>query len=270
MNGALAYIIGVPPHAQAGTPWRLTAGVGLPRDGQAVIDRAVARQAGVGLGDTVTILGRRFRVAGLAAGTASLTNSVAFISFSDFARVRGHTPAVSFVLVRVAPGAAPDAVAARIAARVPGVSVQTRTAFAAQERQLVQDMSADVITIMNLAGLLIGLAVMALTVYTAILARRAEYGVLKALGAGNRHLYRVVIAQAYSSVAAGFVLALAITLLLALIVPAMGSTLALQASAASLLKVGALSLLIAGLAAIVPIRQLTGLDPASVFRGGLE
>ncbi len=41
---------------------------------------------------------------------------------------------------------------------------------------------------MNLVGFLIGLAVMALNVYTATLARRAEYGVLKALGARNGHL----------------------------------------------------------------------------------
>ena len=41
---------------------------------------------------------------------------------------------------------------------------------------------------------------MALTVYTATLARRAEYGVLKALGAHNRQLYGVVLTQALISV----------------------------------------------------------------------
>jgi ABC-type antimicrobial peptide transport system permease subunit len=41
----------------------------------------------------------------------------------------------------------------------------------------------------------------------------------------------------------------------------------LEVSRASLVKVGSLSLLIAGMAAILPIRQIAGLDPAMVFRG---
>jgi putative ABC transport system permease protein len=120
---------------------------------------------------------------------------------------------------------------------------------------------------MNLAGFMTGLAVVALTVYTATLARRSEYGVLKALGARNSHLYGVVLAQALYSVALGFAVGLAVTLLLSAIVPALGSNLPLQVGAASLLKVGTMSLIIAALAAVLPIRQIAGLDPATVFRG---
>jgi putative ABC transport system permease protein len=128
-------------------------------------------------------------------------------------------------------------------------------------------MSTDVITIMNMIGFLIGLAVMALTVYTATLARRAEYGVLKALGARNGHLYQAVLAQALLSVAFGFVISLVITLILSAIVPLLGVSMVLEVSGTSLLKVSTFSLVIAGIAAILPIRQITGLDPVKVFRG---
>ncbi|MBM2850081.1 MAG: hypothetical protein HW418_3023, partial [Anaerolineales bacterium] len=151
-------------------------------------------------------------------------------------------------------------------AGVNKVTAQTRQAFAAQERKVINDMSTDVITIMNLVGFLIGLAVMALTVYTATLARRAEYGVLKALGARNGHLYRAVLAQALISVLLGFALGLAFTLLLAVAVPRLGLNLALEVSGESLLKVGGVSLVIAGLSAVLPVRQIAGLDPAMVFR----
>ena len=84
--------------------------------------------------------------------------------------------------------------------------------------------------IMNLIGVLIGIAVMALTVYTATLARRAEYGVLKALGARTR-------SQRGARTGADqcgdrFVLSLAFTLALAAIVPLMGANLFLQVRAA--------------------------------------
>ncbi len=128
-------------------------------------------------------------------------------------------------------------------------------------------MVTDLITTMNLVGFLVGLAVMALTVYIATLSRRGEYGILKAVGARNRYLYGTVLAQALSSVVVGFTLALTLTFLLSVAVQNLSSTMTLQISGASLLKVGIVSLVIAALSALVPIRQIAGLDPAMVFKG---
>jgi putative ABC transport system permease protein len=263
----LAYVIGLPPDAVVGKPWRVGAGVAVPQAGQIVLERTIAEKSGVGVGDVVQLFGQEFIVAGLADGTANLVNSVAFISIDDFWRLRGNSQAISFVLVKVRPGASPETVAAQIETEIDGVTAQTQEGFAQQERQVVRDMSTDVITIMNLVGFLIGLAVLALTVYTATLSRRSEYGMLKALGAHNMRLYRTVLAQALLSVALGFGLGLAFTLLLSASISRLGLNLALQVSGTSLLKVAGVSLVIAGLAAILPIKQIAGLDPAVVFRG---
>jgi putative ABC transport system permease protein len=264
---SLAYVIGLPGDAQMGIPWQMTAGTALPSPGEAVIDAAIAREAHLVVGSTVTILGRPFIISGLASGTTSLTNSVAFISFDDFATIRDANDTASFLLVKALPGVSPTALAARLRRDVPEVTVQTRGAFATQERQLVNDMSTDLVSIMNLVGFAIGLAVMALTVYTAALNRRAEYGVLKALGARMSHLYRIVIAQAGISVALGFVFALALTVGLAIVVPNVSSNVTLVIRVASLLKVGGVALVIAGLSAILPIWQIARLDPVRVFKG---
>lgn len=220
------------------------------------------------IGDMVTVLGRQARIVGLSQGTASLVNSVAFVSFDDFQSMRGGAPVVSFVLVKVTPTASPEVVASTIGGRVQGVTAQTRSDFSIQERRLVMDMSADVISIMNAVGFVVGLAVVALTVYVATLARRREYGVLKALGARNGMLYRVVLAQSFLSVAAGFLVGLAFTGLLAFVVPRAGLNLELSIGAASLVKVGLFAAIIAGLASILPIRQVSSMDPAVVFRRG--
>ncbi len=185
----------------------------------------------------------------------------------DSASIGATMPTVSFVLVKVKPGVSPEAVATRIEQEVTGVTAQSREAFATQERKIVKDMVTDLITTMNLVGFLVGLAVMALTVYIATLSRRQEYGILKAVGARNRYLYGTVLAQALSSVVLGFSLALTITFLLSVIIASLGSNLALQISSASLLKVGVVSLVIAALSALLPIRQIAGLDPALVFKG---
>ena len=263
----LAYMIGLPENAELGGPWDISSGRSLPGEGEAIMDRNVAEKSGIALGDTVEILGEEFEVIGLSEGTSSLVNSVAFISMKDFEEMRGSYDTVSFLLVKVSDGESPEVVAARIQAQVRDVTAQTRNDFAAEERKVVKDMSTDVITIMNSIGFLIGLAVMALTVYTSTLSRRREYGMLKALGAHNTDLYLTVLAQAILSVILGFLFGLVLTLLLAVVVPIFGSNLALEVSRASLLKVGSVSLVIAAVSAMLPIRQIAGLDPAMVFRG---
>lgn len=264
---SLAYIIGLPAGEEAGGPWQMESGRPDPGHGEAVIEGAIAHQAGVRVGDTVTILGRPFTVSGLARGTATLTNSVVFISRDDFAQIRDTADTVSYLLVKVQPRLSPTALAARIERDIGDVTAQTREQFATQERHVVSDMSTDLISIMDVIGFAIGLAVMALTIYTATLTRRAEYGVLKALGARVVNLYRVVLMQAFISVVLGFAVGLVLTIALAVGVPNVAGNLALAIGVGSLAKVGVVSLVIAGLSAVLPIWQISRLDPAQVFKG---
>lgn len=263
-----SYVIGLPPDPALGAPWDIVEGSAQPGRGEVIVDGGFARAAGIGIGDPVTLLGGEARVVGLSEGTASLINSVAFVSFDDFAAMRGGAPVVSYVLVRIAPGASADEVATEIERLVSGVTAQSRAAFAEAERRLVLDMSADVIAIMSGVGFVVALAVVALTVYVSTLARRREYGALKALGARNRLLYGVVVSQALLSVALGFAVGVGFTALIALAVAQSDLNLELAITDASLAKVGVFAAAIAGLAAILPIRQIAGLDPALVFRRG--
>ena len=265
---AVAYVIGLPEGSSMGGPWDIVEGSAQVGPGEIIVDRGFATKAGVTIGDRVGVLGGEARIVGLSRGTASLVNSVAFVSFEDFRAMRGNAPVISFALVRVAGGASPEDVAATIERIVPGVTAQSRTEFVAQERRIVTDMSADVISIMSVVGFIVALAVVALTVYVATLARRREFGVLKALGARNRVLYRVVLVQAGASVAFGFAIGLAFTALLGFAIGRTDLNLELAITAASLAKVGLFAAIIAGLAAILPIRQVAGVDPAVVFRRG--
>ncbi len=68
------------------------------------------------------------------------------------------------------------------APRYRTTTVQTRDQFAHEEATLVRDMSADLMQIMSIIGLLIALAVIALTLFTLTLAKLREHAVVKALG----------------------------------------------------------------------------------------
>jgi putative ABC transport system permease protein len=265
---AVVYVIGLPAGAAIGGPWEIAEGSNRVGSGEIIVDAGFARKAGVTIGDDVGVLGGQAKIVALSRGTASLVNSVAFVSFDDFRAMRGGAPVISFALVRIAGGASADEVAADIERLVPGVTAQSRAEFVDQERRIVTDMSADVISIMSVVGFVVALAVVALTVYVATLARRRDYGVLKALGARNRVLYRVVLIQAAISVAVGFGIGLAFTALLSFAIGRTDLNLELAITVSSLAKVGLFAAIIAALAAILPIRQVAGVDPAVVFRRG--
>jgi putative ABC transport system permease protein len=263
----IAYVFGLPEGATLGQAW-VVEGSSPLRPDEIVIDRSIASTAGVGLGESVSVFGREFIVAGLTSGTATLVSSVAIVRMDDFARVRGQGEVVSFVLVKVREGETPEAVAAQIERGVAGVTVQTQTEFARAERSLAEDMSADILGIMNTAGFLTGFAVVALTVYIATLGRRREYGVLKAMGARNRLLYGVVLIQALLAVGMGLVTGVAITLILSELIPRFDEALQLSVTFSSLGRVAFVSIFIAGASALLPARQIASLEPVTVIRRG--
>lgn len=265
---SVAYVIGLPGGAPVGGPWSVVQGSAQAGRGMVVVDRGFAQRAGVDLGGEAMVLGRPARIVGLSEGTASLLNSVAFVSLDDFRAARSGAPIISFVLVRTNPGEDAERVAAAIERDVPGVTAQTRAGFATQERGLVMDMSADVILIMNAVGFLVALAVVALTVYVETLARRREFGVLKAIGVPNGALYATVLVQAVLLVATGVVVAIALTTSLAVLVPLTGLALQPALSTTSVVKAATVGTLVAAFAALLPILQIAAVDPAVVFRRG--
>ena len=262
----LSYIIGFDPDEPLGGPQKIVVGtLNLKRD-EAIIDEAVARSQGIRLGDEIDLLGETFTVVGLSEGLTNLINSVTFIRLDDFQTLRPGE-AISYALLEVEAGANPAEVVRDIVARNDDILALSQTEFAEEEKQIIKDMSVEVINIMNLSGLLIGLAVTALTLYTSTLRKRQEYGVLKAIGARNRHLYIVIIAQATLSLALGFGLAISLVWLFGrgLSLAAPGVAMTLKQTAVS--RVMLASVAIGLVAALLPAWQIARLDPAEVFRG---
>jgi putative ABC transport system permease protein len=138
--------------------------------------------------------------------------------------------------------------------------------FADNERQVISDMSTDILRIMSLIGFLIGLAVVALTVYTTTLGKLKEYGVLKALGAPASRLFGVVLSQALMSVALGLAAAVAFALALSSALSLAGAGIRMVVEYSSVGRVALGGTVIAVLASAVPIIRVFRIEPADVFR----
>lgn len=257
----LTYVIGYVPGGRGG-PVSLVAGRD-PGPGEVVIDRRAASNFGLGVRDSVRVLGRTWRISGLTSGLTNLANTVVFLRFDEFGAAAGLQGTASYFLVG---GRTPPEVLARRITAATGLSALSRTAFSAHELALARDMTSEVLQIMTLAAFLIALAVIGLTLYTATLSRLKEVGVMKALGARPRRLAEVVLSQALWTVGAAVALAVGLALALAWVLGRAAGNITVTLQAASVVRVAVAGVLLGAAGAVAPLIKVWRVDPASVFR----
>jgi putative ABC transport system permease protein len=259
----LAYVIGYDTRSGRGGPWEMARGH-APSAGEAVLDEEAANKLGVDVGGSVDVLGQRFQISGVSRGGTSISNTTVFIPAADFAAIRGT--AVSYVLVRANRGVAADLLVRRLAHALPDATVQTRGEFISQEGSIIRDMTADILQIMSLTAFLIALAVVALTLFTATLAKLREYAVVKALGASTWRLGRAVLTQAAWSSAVALALAIMLALAMGIAIRVAMPNIEFLIEPARVLRVAVAALAAGSLGALMPLRRLARLDPASAFK----
>jgi putative ABC transport system permease protein len=259
----ITYVLGYDVATGRAGPRRIVTG-DTPGRGQVLVDEVAAGELGMSIGDDVAVLGRQFEVSGLSADGTNIVNTTVFITDEDFVDLRGD--AVAYVLVGGESGISPDELAARVSDALPDTTVQTRSEFIREERRIVSDMAADVMGIMTVVGFLIALAVIGLTLFTATLAKLREYGVVKALGASSTRLAGTVAAQAAWTVVAGLVVALALSFALGAAIDALTPNVHVAIEAGSVARTAAGALVVGALAALLPLRRIARVDPATAFR----
>jgi putative ABC transport system permease protein len=262
-NQQLSYVIGYDTATGRGGPRNLSAGH-APTAGEIAVEQIAADRLGVHLGDTISVFGSPFRVSGLFHGGTTITNSIAFIGTDDFAAHRG--PSIAYVLVGAEPGVSASALQQRVAAALPDQTVQTRDQFAHEEAALVRDMSADLMQIMSTIGLLIALAVIALTLFTLTLAKLREHAVVKALGGRTRRLALVIFTQAAWSVGLAVLTATVVAIVLGAAVERINPAIAIAIEPHSVERVAIAAFVVGAIGAIIPLRRVATVDPASAFR----
>jgi putative ABC transport system permease protein len=259
----ITYVFGYDTGTARAGPERIVAGR-APGAGEIVVDQTAAAELGAGVGDDVVVLGRPFRVSGLSANGTNIVNTTVFVRNEDLAALRG--PAYAYVLAGAELGVAADELARRIRDALPVTTVQTRSEFARQERGIVRDMAADVMAIMSTIGLLIALAVIAITLFTATLGKLREYGIVKALGAGRSRLAATVATQAAWSVSLALVVAVVLSIAVGAAVSALTPNVEVRVEAQAVLRTGIAALAIGAVAAVLPLRRIARVDPATAFR----
>ena len=201
-----------PGHEPLLGPWNVIAGdpARLAEPGAIAIDRSEYAKLHIDqLGTRSEIAGVRAEVVAMTSGIRSFTTSP--IVFADLKTARSFLPQladepVTYVLVRVAPGHAIPDVISRINA-LPHLAAYTTTEMSQRTQSYWSSrtgVGAGFFTTAVL-GVIVGFVVVGQILYSGTLQYLREYGTLKAMGAKNLAVVRVILYQAMISAALGFV-----------------------------------------------------------------
>jgi putative ABC transport system permease protein len=237
----------------------------LPRPGAIVVDSVLAREAEVEVGDTLDVLGRRLVVERVEPG-GNPVFEIAFMNGEDARELLALDDFVSFFLVATDPGADGERVERAAVAAVPGSEAHTAEDFAAATRNLVEQGFLPVVGALVGIGFAIGGAVIALTIYTATIERARDFGVLKAIGADDRFVYRIVVEQSLGVGIVGAALGIALSALAATLIRQRVPEFVTDLRTLDATAVFAIAVLVSAVAALVPVRRISRIDPAMVFR----
>jgi putative ABC transport system permease protein len=157
--------------------------------------------------------------------------------------------------------------AKRLELALPGVEFITGEDFAQETRDRILGQILPILIVVLIVAFIVGLAVAGLTIYTATIEKSREYGILKAEGFTNPYLYRVVFEQSMVTGVLGFVIGAGVTVFLAPVAQSVVPQFVVFVRWQDILGIAGATLLMALLAAYIPVRRLTSIDPVSVFKG---
>lgn len=256
-----AYLVGSVTGARGG-PWAVGDGRAPRADGEVVIGRVMAQRHGIEIGDTLELLGSPFEVVGIDDEADAFMASFAFVTHAATDRLLAAPGTTSFVLVGTD---TPDLVRARL----------TRTGLAVLDREQLRSNDTAVMTrafgtplkVMVTVAFGAGSLVVALTAYAAVVERRREYGIVKAMGATGSWLTRVAVTQSLALALLGLVAGWLLFLAGRAVIVGLRPQFSVVATTGGVTRALAAALLMGLIAAIVPARRLARLDPSSAYRG---
>src|SRR5262249_45260536 len=121
-----------------------------------------------------------------------------------------------YVVVKLAPGADAGQVAAEIRRRLPYNDVYTRAEWAERTRTYWTESTGLGLNVALTVflGCVVGVVVVAQTLYASTLEHLEEFGTIKAIGGGNREIYGILVRQAILAAVVGYGVGLVPTLAL--------------------------------------------------------
>jgi putative ABC transport system permease protein len=218
-------------------------------------------------GDSAEVNNSRVKIGAVTHGIRSFTTlPYVFTSLQD-ARIllgAGGNQA-SYTLVNLDPDADPDAVRADLEARLKDREVLTQAEFRKRsvDYWLFQTGAGAALIAGAALGMIVGVVIVAQTLYSSTKDHLNEFATLRALGASAGYIHKVILIQALMSAVLGYGVGMILSMLV--IWASKDTTLLIVMTPGLALLLFALTIGMCVIAAISAIFKVTRIDPAGVF-----
>ncbi len=263
-------LIGSDADDQGLLPWGLIQGTveDIKAPDAIAVDSTYLSELGInGIGDTAQAAGGRVKIRALTEGIRSFTQSpYAYTTLNRARQLLGADDDKStFLLVKLAPGANITEVQKDLGHRLDSADVLTKDEFESRSlKQWLFRTGAGLALIGGaILGSLVGTVIVAQTLYSSTKDHIHEFATLRALGSSRGYIYKVILAQAGLSAIMGYVLGMAIALLILYL--SRNSSLPLVMTPGLAFWLFALTLFMCAISALSAIVKVTKIDPATVF-----
>jgi putative ABC transport system permease protein len=268
-EGCLVY--GLEDFTRWNLPWNVQGAdvADLKRGRFILMDKSAERRFGAfAIGEYREILGRRFKIIGTTTQAASFTTApIVFMDYGNAQELHQSLPnKTSYILVKLAPGADAQKVAAEIRRVAPYNDVHTKDEWAARSKSywIVSTGLGMNMGVTVFLGILVGIVVVGQTLYTSAVEHMKEFGTVKAIGGSNWDIYRILGEQALFAAVVGFALGGVLSYAMRPVMASLHLNVLVSPSFAATVFAGTVAMCLG--AAMFSFRRVSAIDPALVFR----
>lgn len=265
-------VVGFNPDNLIGAPWNMAEG--NPKDvkyfNSVIILEAEREKLGnLRVGDETEINDRKVRVVGITRGAKSFIQSAyVFTSFNNAINLSRYInkDQTIYILVKVAPGFSVEEVKNHLQEQLSDVDVYTKKEFSTKTRKywIINTGAGIALLSTALLGAVVGIIIVGQTIYASTMEHIKEFGTLKAIGASNRDIYKIIIEQALINSVIGYAVGVVISYLVVKVMQAGKLDVLLPWPVMALIFV--VTVLMCVSSSIISIYKVTKIDPALIFK----
>jgi len=236
-------------------------GRALSEPNDLVMDTVLAGATGVRVGERLSMLNREFTVAGICRAGAG---GRLYARIQDIQEAIGTPGKASFFLVKGRSALEAEALARALEARFKGhkITPVAQVSKVMQENAVGLEQFKEALTGM---AVVISFLVVLLAMYTTIIERTREIGILRAIGASQTKVVRLVIGESFLICLAGVVLGVLLAVAGRWLLPQMFPTLSVQLTREWAVIAAALGLSGGLLGSLYPALKAARMDPVQAL-----
>lgn len=261
------FIVGIDLNSGITKPYKMEKGNWQElKNGEIIIDQALADDENLSMGDVIDINGEKLKINGISSGGNVISFKYAYVAYDQAKKMFDLGEMVNFYLLKIDPNKDSLVIKKNIETEIKGVKVLTKKEFIDTSRKVINGSFLPIIYVLVVIALTVGIAVIGLTTYSATIEKSREYGVMKAIGTNNSQLFRLVIIQSLIAGILGYILGVGLAYPVAFIAEKIVSSFITEIRPFDLAWVFGATVFMSIIAAYIPMKRISSIDPAEVFK----